>query len=185
MLLACGAVAAAATPPLPRTGSPALWATIDACSPAGRADEIGVRGSMPGTGDRDEQLYMEFLVEYRDVHGNWQRMPGGESSFIQLGDGAARSRQGGLNFTVAPRSGVPYVVRGVVVFEWRVGARTVFSTVRSTTAGHTAAAGADPPGYSASLCAIAAKRRGSLVITPVTPSAASRAISARSSTVHA
>ena len=183
-LLACEAGAVAATPPLPKTTSPDLWATIDVCDTAAHPDTVGVRGSMPGTGDRRERMYMEFVIEYFDARSHWHYLRGGQSAFVALGDASARSRQGGQNFTVAPSSGKRSVLRGVVVFEWRSGSRTIATTVRSTTAGHTASTGADPRGYSASLCTIPANRRGSLVITPVTPSAASRRISAASSTVH-
>jgi len=178
------AALAAAAAPLPPPASPALWATIDVCDSAAHPDTLGIRGSMPGTGDAAETMFMQFRVEYlrRLV---WTNIgAGGESAFEAVGNAASRLRQAGADFTVAPRTSVHYLLRGVVTFQWRLNGAVVATTLRSTTAGHAAGAGADPPGYSASVCSIAAKRRGSFVITPVTPSAASRAIVRPLSTVH-
>ena len=184
--LAIAPVIALAAAPKPNTGSASLWATIDVCDSAAHPDTIGIRGSMPGTADAHELMYMSFRVEYRSSPGHWRYLGGaGQSGFVLVGNGASLTRQAGQDFQVVPRASGSYVLRGVAVFEWRLHGRTIASAVRGTRAGHIAAAGADPPGFSATTCRIQAKRRGSLVITPVTPSAASRAISARSSTVHA
>jgi len=178
------AAAAPAAAPSPDTKSPALWATIDVCNTTAHPDTIGIRGSMPGTGDGAESMFMQFRVEYlrNRVWTNIARH--GHSAFVAVGGAASRSRQGGVDFTFTTGAGRHYLLRGVVAYEWRLGGRVVAATLRSTTAGHGAGAGADPPGYSASVCSIAAKRRGSFVITPVTPSAASRTIRAASSTVQ-
>jgi hypothetical protein len=166
---------AAKKPPAPKLSSPALWATVDICNTAAHPDTIGVRGSMPGTRDRRETMYMRFVIEYRTAGGAWSYVgAGGQSAYILLGDGSAASRQGGRNFRLDQAFTRSYVLRGVVEYDWRLGGRTVAATVRSTTAGHAVAAGGDPPGFSASSCIIQPNRRGSLVITPVTPSAASR-----------
>ena len=101
-----------------------------------------------------------------------------------LGSAASRLRQAGRDFTIATKKAHTYLLRGVVTFEWRLRNRVIASAVRSTTPGHHASAGADPAGYSASVCSIALKRRGSFVITPVTPRAARRASSAAALTVH-
>jgi hypothetical protein len=170
----------------PNTGSPLLWATIDVCNSAAHPDTIGIRGSMPGTADAHELMYMSFRVEYRSSPGHWRYLGGaGQSGFVLVGNGSSLARQAGQDFEVAPRASGSYVLRGVAVFKWRLHGRTIATAVRATRAGHVAAAGADPPGFSAATCRIQAKRRGSLVITPVTPSAARRAIWAGSSTVHA
>jgi hypothetical protein len=178
------ASALAAAPALPKPGSTAIWATVDVCNTPAHPHTIGIRGSMPGTGDRHETMFMAFAVEYRDRLGRWQPLGGGSSGFVALGDAASRLRQAGRNFTIATKKAHTYLLRGVVTFEWRLGGRVIASAVRSTMAGHHAGAGADPAGYSASVCSIALKRRGSLVITPVTPSAASRASSAAPLTVQ-
>jgi hypothetical protein len=169
----------------PNTGSPLLWATIDVCNSAAHPDTIGIRGSMPGTADAHELMYMSFRVEYRSSPGHWRYLGAGQSGFVLVGNGSSLARQAGQDFEVAPRASGSYVLRGVAVFKWRLHGRTIATAVRATRAGHVAAAGADPPGFSAATCRIQAKRRGSLVITPVTPSAARRAIWAGSSTVHA
>ena len=46
------------------------------------------------------------------------------------------------------------MLRGLVVFEWRLNGRTIATEVRATRAGHPAAAGADPPGFTAAMCKI-------------------------------
>lgn len=184
-LVAWHASALAAATPLPKPGSDAIWATVDVCDTPAHPDVIGIRGSMPGTGDRHETMFMSFALEYLDRLGRWQPLTGaGSSGFLALGDAASRRRQAGRDFAITTKQTHTYVLRGVVTFEWRLRGRVVASAVRSTTAGHSATAGSDPAGYSSSVCAIALNRRGSLVITPVTPSAASRASSAGALTVH-
>ena len=183
-LLAAHASALAAATPLPKPGSSAIWATVDVCNTPAHPHTIGIRGSMPGTGDRHESMFMAFAIEYRGRHGLWHALGGGSSGFVALGNAASRLRQAGRDFTIATKKAHTYLLRGVVTFEWRLRGRVVASAVRATTAGHHAGAGADPAGYSASVCSIVLKRRGSLVITPVTPSAARRASSAAALTVH-
>jgi hypothetical protein len=181
--LAAPSLALAAAPP-PATHSPLLWATIDVCNTKAHPDTVGIRGSMPGTGDAAESMFMQFRVEYLRS-GVWTNIgASGSSPFEPLGSAAAGARQFGVDFTIAPGAQPHYLLRGVVTFQWRVGARAIATTLRSTTAGHNVGAGADPRGYSASVCSIVANRRGSFVITPVTPRPASRTIVAASSTVH-
>jgi hypothetical protein len=178
------AVAASKTPE-PKITAASLWATVDVCNTAAHPDTIGVRGSMPGTGDRHETMYMRFVVEYRSASGHWHYFKtGGQSGYVEVGDAGSSTRQAGQNFELAPSISRSYVLRGVVLYEWRLNGRTVASSVRSTSAGHDPAAGSDPPGFSAATCMIQPNSRGSLVITPVTPRPASRSIMARSLTVH-
>jgi len=166
---------AAKKPPAPKLNAPNLWATVDVCNTAAHLDTIGVRGSMPGTGDKHEQLYMRFVIEYRSSSGHWHYFnAGGISGYIRLGDASTASRQAGQNFQLGTNISATYVLRGVIEFDWRLGAKSIASTVRSTTGGHQVAAGGDPPGFSATTCTIQPNKRGSLVITPVTPSAARR-----------
>jgi len=184
IVLALDAGASARGVARPDLTSPSLWATVDVCDTSSQPDTIGIRGSMPGTGDSSERMFMRFSVEYLHRHV-WHPIGGGSSALVPVGSADAQVRQAGQSFTIAPTRSHGYVLRGVVTYVWRLHARTVATTIRSTTAGHDASAGADPPGYSAGLCSIAAKRRGSFVITPVMPSSASRAIRAASLTVHA
>ena len=176
---------ALAAPALPSTSPRTLWATIDACNPAGHPGTVGVRGSMPGTGDAGERMLMEFRLEY-EHDGRWRNVgAAAQSGWEAVGFASSRSRQAGQDFTLAASATHSYLLRGVVTFEWTVHGRVAYTTIRSTSAGHRPGAGADPPGYSAAECRIDSKRRGSLVITPLTPSAARRASSSASLTVHA
>lgn len=176
---------AARKPGVPKLDPSRLWATVDVCNTAAHPDTIGIRGSMPGTGDRRETMYMSFLVEYRSASGGWQSFrSGGHSAYVALGDATPATRQAGQNFELAPKFSTTQKLRGVVLFQWRLNGRVIASTVRATSAGHTAAAGADPPGFSDAFCTIQPNSRGSLEITPVTPSAARRAISPASLTVQ-
>jgi hypothetical protein len=158
-------------PPAPKLNSGGLWATIDVCNTAAHPDTVGIRGSMPGTGDKHESMYMAFIVEYQSKSGVWQQFKsGGESGYIAVGNASAATRQGGQNFQLKSNSSAE-MLRGVVLYQWRLSGQVVTDTVRATSAGHAPAAGADPPGFSAALCQIQPNSRGSLVITPLTPSA--------------
>ena len=177
--------AAAAKTPVPKLVPSRLWATVDICNTAAHPDTIGIRGSMPGTGDEHETMYMSFVVEYRSSSGHWHLFKsGGQSGYVEVGNARASTRQGGQDFELAPDFSATQLLRGVILYQWRLGARVVTATVRATSADHNPAAGSDPPGFSAAFCTIEPNSRGSLEITPVTPSAASRAIRAPSSTVH-
>jgi hypothetical protein len=176
--------ATSSKPPLPKLSSSVLWATVDVCNTAAHPNTIGIRGSMPGTGDKHEAMYMEFVVEYQSSSGRWHYFKkGGLSGYVPVGGAGSKSRQDGQDFELAPNSAT-YMLRGVVLFQWRLDGHAVASTVRSTSAGHDPAAGSDPPGFSAASCTIQPNKRGSLEITPVTPRAARRSIRAASSSVH-
>jgi hypothetical protein len=166
-LLACafaaltGAVAllCAAAPGLAEAGrDPSPWATVNVCDTVGHPDGIGIRGSMPGTGDRDDELFMRVQVQYfRRSDGTWRGMGrGADSGFVDLGSGAARVRQSGRTFTIDPPSAgqSAFLLRGFVTFEWRRGGLVTRRAKRATTAGHPDAIGADPTGFSAATCSI-------------------------------
>jgi hypothetical protein len=153
--VAIAAPAAIAATPLPKPSSPQLWATINACGPSANPGEIGIRGSMPGTGDKRQRMFMQFVVEYRSPAGHWHYFGhGGESGLIAVGKGSAVERQAGWDFVLVPSATRTYTLRGVVVFEWRLKGQTIAEEVRATRAGHAATVGADPSGYSAATCAI-------------------------------
>ena len=133
------------------------WATVNVCDTVGHPDGIGIRGSMPGTGDRDDELFMRLQVQYRRSDGTWRGLGrGADSGFIDLGHGAARLRQAGQTFTLSPpAAGRPaFVLRGLVTFEWRRDGDVERRARRVTTAGHPDAVSADPPGFSAATCSI-------------------------------
>jgi hypothetical protein len=134
--------------------SPLLWATVDVCRSSTAGDIVGVRGSMPGTGNGGEQMYMIFRLQYRGTHGKWHYVHGADSGLLAAGSSQFRSRQAGLDFHLAPGDGTGSTVRGIVKFEWRVGTGVVHEAKRETTAGHVASAGARPRGFSVAHCAI-------------------------------
>jgi len=132
------------------TQSPQLWATVDVCNTAHSPRVIGVRASMPGTGLRDEQMFMRFEVEYQNAT-EWKLIPGADSGYRSVGSAIYKVRQSGQGFTI--KAGT-YALRGMVRFQWRRRGHAVLRATRTTTAGHLVKAGADPPGYSAAGCAL-------------------------------
>jgi len=97
-----------------------LWATVNVCDTVGHPDSIGIRGSMPGSGDRAELMFMRFQVQfYTPADKGWHNLgPDGDSGFVPVGSAKFRTRQSGQTFTITPpRPGAgPYVMRGVVTF---------------------------------------------------------------------
>jgi hypothetical protein len=154
-LLAAAAVAAPAT----ASAGPAsklLWATVNVCDTAGHPDGVGIRGSMPGTGDAADRLLMRFRLQFRARSGRWRAIgAAGDSGWIDVGSGRARARQAGRTFTVTPpRRGAAFVLRGVVLYQWRRGSAVLRRARRVTRGGHPRTAGADPPGASAATCTV-------------------------------
>ena len=140
---------------------PGPWATVNVCDTTGHPDGIGIRGAMPGTGDRDDELFMRLQVQFfRRADGTWRGVGrGADSGFLDVGNGAARVRQAGRTFTLSPpAAGQPaFLLRGLVTFEWRAKDGTVLRRTRKrTTAGHRSTAGADPTGFSAAECTVTA-----------------------------
>jgi hypothetical protein len=133
-----------------------LWATVNVCNTADHPDTIGIRGSMPGNGDRAQQMFMRFQLQYLatdDKH--WHNIgPTGDSGFINVGSAKYRERQYGRNFTVQPPKTGAFRLRGAVTFEWRKGTDVVRRARLRTTGGRGKTAGADPRGFSAATCSI-------------------------------
>jgi hypothetical protein len=163
MMLRCALIAIAAVGlAVPTAASsqqdpePRLWATVNICDTADHPDTIGIRGSMPGTGRRDDRMYMRFSVQFRASDGRWRPLTtGGESGWESVGRGTWDSRQSGWSFQVRPPEG-SVRLRGVVRFQWRRKGRVVRREVRATEAGHRSTAGADPRGYSRGVCVVRA-----------------------------
>src|SRR4051794_16907741 len=88
----------------PAGAAAAPWATINVCDTAGHPDGVGVRGWMPGTGDRRDELFMRLQLQFmRRSDDTWHALGGsGDSGFIDVGTGAARGRQTGRTFTLMP-----------------------------------------------------------------------------------
>jgi hypothetical protein len=139
------------------THSKRLWATVNVCDTVGHPDSIGIRGSMPGSGERAEVMFMRFQVQVFDqTNARWHNLAGADSGFVELGSGRARARQSGNTFTITPpRAGAaPYLLRGMVSFEWREDGAVVRHARKSTTVAHPNTAGSDPAGFSAATCSI-------------------------------
>jgi hypothetical protein len=136
--------------------SPQLWATIDVCSTSAHPHMVGIRGSMPGSGLAGESMYMRFQIQYEDTSARWRSVgQGGDSGFLAVGSSTFKARQAGRTFTLDVTPGSHYIVRGVVTFEWRRKGHVVRNAQKPTSPGHSAVAGADPPGYSAAACELA------------------------------
>ena len=136
---------------------PALWATVNICDTVGHPDGVGLRGSMPGSDDRRDALFMRLRLQFQRGDGTWQAVgPAGDSGWMALGRGDARVRQAGRTFTVMPPpDGHPaYVMRGVAAFEWRRNGDVVRRARRATSAGHPGTPGADPAGFSDATCSV-------------------------------
>lgn len=132
-----------------------LWATVDVCTTASSSDVVGIRGSMPGTGNADERMYMVFRVQYRDSAGAWHYLAAhGKSGSVYVGTSAYVSRQAGRDFYLSASTAAGTELRGEVYFDWRIGSRTEHHTELPTTAGHLVTAGSSPHGLSASHCTI-------------------------------
>lgn len=132
-----------------------LWATVNICDTRNNPDTIGVRASMPA-GRRREAMFVRFQVQYfAPADKRWHSIErGGDSGRRFIGSGRNVVRQAGNNFAYVPPIAGQYVVRGKVSFEWRRGGKVVRRAREYTRKGHRNARGADPRGYSASLCEI-------------------------------
>jgi hypothetical protein len=132
--------------------SKSLWATVNICDTAGHPNEIGIRGSMPGTGERGE-MWMRFQIQYQTAADKaWHPVA---AKWVKVGSARYRVRQTGYTFTFAPPAdGSSWTMRGDVIYQWRVRGRVSFREERHTTGGHTNAAGGDPAHSSARLCLI-------------------------------
>jgi hypothetical protein len=147
------AVADAQRPP---GSSRYLWATVNVCDTEQWPDTIGIRGSMPGSRDQREALWMRFQVQFLTADDRrWRDVPeGGDSGFVYVGPAGDKARQAGRSFRISPKKGQPVLLRGKVSFEWRVKREVVRRASDRTRKGHRSSAGSDPPGYSASTCTI-------------------------------
>jgi hypothetical protein len=134
-----------------------LWATVNVCDTPTHPDTVGIRGSMPGSGLRQERMFMRFQVQYmRSSDGRWHNIGrSGDSGFVPVGSARLRVRQAGRNFVLRPPpAGGAWLVRGAVTFEWRRDGEVVRRARKRTTAGHPRHTGADPPGFSSATCEI-------------------------------
>lgn len=133
-----------------------LWATVNVCDTAKSPDMLGVRGSMPGTGDKGE-MFMRFRVQYYDIEKKaWRAVKDddADSGFLSAGSSRFKVRQTGATFHFPPPAGGRFRLRGVVDFEWRAKGKVIKRARRITEKGRQSVSGADPAGYSAAECVI-------------------------------
>lgn len=133
------------------------WATINVCDTAERPNVVGIRASMPGSGNRGERMFIRIVVQYlKPGPGTWHPVgPQADSGFVAVGTARAKARQFGRNFLLQdPPARTSHIVRGFVRFEWRRGDEVMRSASRLTRAGRPGTPGADPPGFSAATCEI-------------------------------
>lgn len=149
--------AGASAGPQPRAARSLLWATVNVCDTVAHPDTIGIRGSMPGSGYRRQEMYMRFQLQYlaSNDDGKYHNIgDAGDSGWIDVGSAKYRQRQTGRNFTVRPPDNGSFRLRGAVTFEWREGTEVVRRARVRTTAGHGNTAGADPRGFSRASCVV-------------------------------
>jgi hypothetical protein len=155
-LAAAAGPAAAAAAPRTVDDSRLLWATVNVCDTGRWPDTVGIRGSMPGSRDGRETMWMRFQVQFLSAgDGRWHNVPeAGDSGFVQVGPARYKARQAGRSFRISPKKGEQVLLRGKVSFEWRLNGEVVRRAGTRTRKGHRSSAGSDPPGYTASTCTI-------------------------------
>lgn len=154
-LLVCAAPAAAN----PLTESPRLWATINICDTALHPNGVGVRISMPGSGRAKERMFVRIRLDYWDgIALRWQPMKsGGDSGWLGLGSGSYLRRETGRTFAIdPPPTGQSFRFRGRAAYQWRLGKKVVRKAYKATAKRPVAVLGADPKGFSAAECTVAA-----------------------------
>jgi hypothetical protein len=100
-------------------------------------------------------MYMRFRLQYRDAAGIWHYVgKTGDSGFVDVGSGNYVSRQSGSDFVLSASTVPGTVLRGEVIFDWRLRGRVEHHLERATSAGHAVTAGSNPVGLSESLCTL-------------------------------
>jgi len=133
-----------------------VWATVNVCDTEHAPNTIGIRASMPGSRSGAEVRWMRFVVEYyAQADERWHRLAaGGDSGLLRVGKGRL-PRQFGRSLRIEPTAGKSVLLRGRVFFQWRTkGGEILERASARTRKGRRSNAGADPPGYSASICTI-------------------------------
>jgi hypothetical protein len=127
-----------------------LWATVNACAPAGHPHLFGVRGQLPALGF-PARLRIVIDVEYwNSTQQQWvvDSDPNTVQT-IRLGVVSYGYGQGGFTYRFPQFQGR---LRARLTFDWVRSGRLLGSTTRLTSAGHHDADFAQPKGYSAAAC---------------------------------
>jgi hypothetical protein len=137
--------------------NPRLWATVNICDTPKHPNTIGIRASMPGAKNGRERMFMRFRVQfYSRSEQRWKFVrSGADSGWVYVGRARFAARQGGNSFEFSPPSSGTTLLRGLTYYQWRKGSKVVRRARKRTTANHPASQ-ADPAGYSAATCSIAA-----------------------------
>jgi hypothetical protein len=154
-LLGAAVVPIGAAQAAPAEDARDTWATVNVCDTSGAPNTIGIRASMPGLRSGQEERFMRFVVQYYSrVDDRWYRVAaGGDSGYLSIGKGR-KARQFGRSFRIEPLAGQPVLLRGRVLFQWRLKGQVVRRASELTRKGHRSNTGDDPDGYSASTCTI-------------------------------
>lgn len=144
----------------------APWATINVCDTAKKRNSVGIRAGMPGTGVREQRMYMRFQLQwYRPVAGRYVSIDP-PSTWVEAGSARFRSAQRGFDFSRIedPPAGQRFKLRGLVRFEWRElraveGSKRKREVVvkrarRITRGGLKGVLGGRPPGRSDAVCVV-------------------------------
>lgn len=134
-----------------------LWATVNLCDTIDHPNSVGFRASMPGSGIKQEKMYVRFQVQYFKASDNaWHNIgTSGDSGWKFIGSAKFKARETGLTFKFAePKVGQVFILRGAVTYEWRREGEVVRRARKRTRSGHAGTKGSDPAGFSAAKCEI-------------------------------
>jgi hypothetical protein len=137
--------------------SPDLWATINVCDTAKHPNTIGIRGSMPGLGNRRSHLALRIQVQYKaKSDGKWHNAGAtADSKWKRIGSTLRQVIESGQDFMFKPPTdGGSHLLRGSIRFRWTRHGKVVARARRLSEPGHKSTAGADPKRYSAAQCEI-------------------------------
>src|SRR4051812_4418390 len=126
--LCAAAPAAPAAPARVIPVGPQLWATVNVCDTPAHPNTMGIRGSMPGTGDPRDRLFMRFKAQYFNrIDRKWHNFSRKvDSGWVGVGSGRWDVRQSGWEFTFKPPAdGRAFTLRGFAYFQWRRGTTVV------------------------------------------------------------
>jgi hypothetical protein len=99
-------------------------------------------------------MFMRFRLQHMESSSNrWVDVASAASDYLAVGS-SRKGAEAGRSFTLVRPAGPPFVLRGVVSFQWRRGAKVLGTISRPTKAGHVSQTGADPPNFSAATCRI-------------------------------
>lgn len=133
-----------------------LWATVNICDSEQSPDTLGVRASIPGTGRRNERMYLRFRAQwFSRAEQRWREFEaeGFDSGWVSVGSARFRARQSGWTFPFKVEAGQSIELRAVVRYEWRRGGKVARREVRRTRSRHRTP-NSEPAGYSAATCEI-------------------------------